>query len=431
MRSSRGAVVSEEAAHARVAAARDAGRRVVFTNGAFDVLHVGHVRMLEAAAALGDVLVVGVNADASVRASKGAGRPLAPAAERAEVVAAVAGVDLVFVFEDATVDRLLEALRPHVHAKGREYAEATHPEAATNRGLGIEMAFVGDAKSHAASDVLERMRVPPAVEDRVADVHVVGGRGLALRSRHGTLVREGLCDLASLVGLSRGTEVLRHATRVVRRVEVSGEAVYVKAESPARRGPGALDEFSHHVALRAAGLRAPQPWLALEGPGPSGRPARALVTREARGVALDRFLAERYATASARERAAWARGVGSAIRALHTARFLHPDLLAWHLVVDGSPAGGASSIVFLDLARLTRASSRVSPASAAPGLAALALSLRPVCPPRFRMAILRAYLGGSLRESRRWLRAIERRIRRVEGRGTFRRLAASPPGGAS
>jgi len=426
---SRGTVVTEAEARARVATHRAAGRRVVFTNGAFDVLHVGHARLLAAAAALGDVLVVGVNDDASVRASKGAGRPHVPAAERAELVAAIAGVDLAFVFADRTVDRLLEALHPDVHAKGREYAAATHPEAATNLRLGIAMAFVGDAKTHAATDLLARTRAPSPPRDRFVDVPVTKGRGLALRGRGGLLVREGLGDLASLVALGtsgRGTEVLRHRTRFVRRIEVSGDVVYAKVEHPARKGPGALDELAHHVALRTVGFRAPEPWLALEGPGPDGRKARALVTREARGLPLDRFLRERYAGASPRERAAWASGVGSALRALHTARFLHPDLLAYHLVVDGSPAGGAAAIVFLDLARLRRATGRVGPAAAAPGLAALALSLRPVCPARFRLAILKAYLGGTLEGGRRWMRAVEKRIRRVEGRGTYRPFREAP-----
>ena len=99
---------------------RRAGRRIVFTNGAFDLLHVSHVRLLEAARSLGDVLVVGVNDDAAVRTAKGAGRPVLPAAERAEVVAAIAAVTHVVVFPDATVDRLLRFLRPDVHAKGRD-----------------------------------------------------------------------------------------------------------------------------------------------------------------------------------------------------------------------------------------------------------------------------------------------------------------------
>jgi rfaE bifunctional protein nucleotidyltransferase chain/domain len=422
-----GRVATEAEAVRAAAAARAAGRRVVFTNGAFDLLHVGHVRMLRAAAALGDLLVVGVNDDASVRASRGPGRPVVPAAERVELVAAVGGVDLVFPFHDPTVARLLESIRPHVHAKGREYAEATHPEAAVNRRLGIEMAFVGDEKGHAATDLRDRMRVPPPDRDRYDDVVLRRGRGRVLRSRAGALVREGLFDLPVLLALEeagRGVEVWRHATRTVRRVEIAGDAVYVKAECPARRGPGALDEAANHVALRAAGFRAPEPWLALEGPAPDGRSAGVLVTREARGEPLDRFLAARFPGAGASERAAWAFGLGSAVRALCTARFLLPDLLAHHVVVDGSPAGGVASLVFLDLARVERARGRVTPRAAAPGLAALALSLRPHTSERFRLAVLRAVLGGTLRESRRWLRAIARRVERVKDRGTFRRLLA-------
>ena len=165
--------VTEAELLAAVARHRAAGRRVVFTNGGFDLLHVGHVRMLGEAARLGDVLVVGVNDDASVRASKGPARPVVPAAERAELVAAVAGVDHVVVFADRTVDRLLAALRPDVHAKGRDYDEATHPEADTNRAQGTRMAFVGDEKRHASSDVADRLRAPRPTLDRA--VHV--GRG--------------------------------------------------------------------------------------------------------------------------------------------------------------------------------------------------------------------------------------------------------------
>jgi len=420
----RGRVVTESVLVAEVAAQRARGKTIVFTNGGFDLLHVGHARMMAEAATLGDVLVVGVNDDESVRASKGAGRPLVPAAERAELVASLAGVDLVVVFSDRTVDRLLRALRPDVHAKGRDYADATLPEAETNRALGVRTAYVGDAKAHSTSDVVARIAAPVAPLDRVESIVTSGEsaeHGFALRGRQRFLAAHGLGDLGSLVAFRGGVEVLRHATRSVRRVEVSGEAVYAKVERPARRGPGAIDEFRHHLALRAAGLRAPEPWLALEGRS-DRKPARALVTKEARGTPLDRFLRERLPAASARERASWARGIGVAVRALHTARFLHPDLLAYHLVVDGTPAAGPASITFLDLARLARAKGKVSPKDAAPGLAALALSLRPVTSPRFRLAILRAYLGGSLAESRAWRDAVLARMRRVEGRGTFRAI---------
>lgn len=418
-----GRVVPEGDLVAALASHRGAGARVVFTNGGFDLLHVGHVRMLHEAAALGDVLVVAVNDDASVRRSKGPGRPVLPAAERAELVAAVAGVDYVVVFPDATVDRLLRLVAPDVHAKGRDYTDATLPEAATNRALGVATAYVGDEKAHATSDLVARLAAPAPTLDRVEAIAAHREEGLALRGRPAFLRAHGLLAapaLPALLAADAGEVVLRHATRVVRRIPVSGEVVYLKVEHPARRGASARDEFRSHLALRAAGLRAPEPWLAIDGRAPDGRKARALVTREARGTPLDVFLRERLPSASARDRLAWARGLGLALRALHTARFLHPDLMAWHLVVDGSPAGGPASIVFLDLARLTRARDRVGPRDAAPGLASLALSLRPVTDLRFRLAVLRAYLGGRLAESRAWRAAILRRIDRVKDRGTFR-----------
>src|SRR5213593_3349214 len=106
-----------EAAHL-AARLRAEGKRIILANGCFDLLHVGHIRYLEAARALGDVLIVGVNADASVRRLKGPGRPLMPAAERAEIIAALAAVDSVVVFDDETAESLVRLLRPHVHAKG-------------------------------------------------------------------------------------------------------------------------------------------------------------------------------------------------------------------------------------------------------------------------------------------------------------------------
>jgi rfaE bifunctional protein nucleotidyltransferase chain/domain len=149
-------VEREDELVAEVERRKGAGARVVVTNGAFDLLHVGHVRSLEAARALGQVLVVLVNSDASVRKSKGDGRPVVPARERAEVLAALRCVDLVHVFDDATVDRLLERLRPAVHAKGTEYRPETIPEERTARALGIEVAIVGDPKAHSTSDLVER-----------------------------------------------------------------------------------------------------------------------------------------------------------------------------------------------------------------------------------------------------------------------------------
>jgi D-glycero-beta-D-manno-heptose 1-phosphate adenylyltransferase len=133
---------------------RDAGRRIVLANGCFDVLHVGHVRYLRAARSLGDVLFVGVNGDGAVTRLKGPGRPLMPVRERAEILAALRDVDHVVVFEEDTADRLVDALRPHVHAKGTDYTEATVPERAAVRAAGGEVAIAGDAKDHSTRDLI-------------------------------------------------------------------------------------------------------------------------------------------------------------------------------------------------------------------------------------------------------------------------------------
>jgi rfaE bifunctional protein nucleotidyltransferase chain/domain len=142
----------------RVAEARGAGKRVVFTNGGFELLHVGHVRSLQDARSRGDLLVVAVNSDASVRRNKGASRPVVPEDERAEMLCALSCVDLVTIFSDATVDGLLRRVRPTVHAKGTDYTPETVPERDTVREIGAEIAIVGDPKDHATSDLLERIR---------------------------------------------------------------------------------------------------------------------------------------------------------------------------------------------------------------------------------------------------------------------------------
>ncbi|MGH7319343.1 MAG: adenylyltransferase/cytidyltransferase family protein [Candidatus Rokuibacteriota bacterium] len=134
--------------------ARANGRRAVLANGCFDLLHVGHVRYLAAARALGDMLIVGLNSDASVRRLKGSGRPLMPEAERAELVASLAAVDHVVIFDDDTADRLVTVLRPEVHAKGTDYTEATVPERATVRAGGGEVAIAGDPKAHSTRDLI-------------------------------------------------------------------------------------------------------------------------------------------------------------------------------------------------------------------------------------------------------------------------------------
>ena len=142
---------------ARVAIARKNGARVVFANGCFDLLHVGHVRYLEAARALGDLLVVGVNGDAEVRRLKGEGRPHVPERERAEVVAGLRAVDYVTVFHEPTVTELLLALRPDIHAKGTDYTEESVPERDVVRSYGGRVRIVGDPKDHSSTEILGRV----------------------------------------------------------------------------------------------------------------------------------------------------------------------------------------------------------------------------------------------------------------------------------
>jgi D-glycero-beta-D-manno-heptose 1-phosphate adenylyltransferase len=133
---------------------RREGRRVAFANGCFDLLHVGHIRYLEAARAEGDVLVVGVNGDGAVRALKGPGRPLLPAAARAELVAALEAVDYVVIFDEPTAEAVLRELRPDVHCKGTDYTEETVPEREVVRSLGGVVRIVGDAKEHSTRVLL-------------------------------------------------------------------------------------------------------------------------------------------------------------------------------------------------------------------------------------------------------------------------------------
>jgi D-glycero-beta-D-manno-heptose 1-phosphate adenylyltransferase len=142
----------------RINAARQEGLTIVLANGCFDVLHAGHVRYLEGAAAIGDLLVVGVNSDAQVAALKGDGRPLLPEDERAEIVASLAAVDLVTVFHEPTVKELLLAIKPDVHAKGTDYTEETVPERDVVRSFGGRVAIVGDPKDHSTSEMIQRVK---------------------------------------------------------------------------------------------------------------------------------------------------------------------------------------------------------------------------------------------------------------------------------
>ena len=143
----------------RVAEARQQGRRIVFANGCFDVLHVGHVRYLEAAKALGDLLIVGVNSDDQARKLKGDGRPLLPQDQRAEIIASLEAVDLVTIFAEPTVEQLLLALKPDIHAKGTDYTEDSVPERDVVRSYGGRVAIAGDQKDHSSSEMIEKLAV--------------------------------------------------------------------------------------------------------------------------------------------------------------------------------------------------------------------------------------------------------------------------------
>jgi rfaE bifunctional protein nucleotidyltransferase chain/domain len=152
-----GVVVSRDRLIDLVAADRRAGRSIALANGCFDLLHVGHTRYLQAAAAEADRLVVAVNSD-EMAGTKGTGRPILAAADRAELVAALRGVDYVVIFPEPTVAPLLELLKPDVHCKGTDYTVDTVPERESVRSYGGRIAIVGDPKDHSTRDLLARIR---------------------------------------------------------------------------------------------------------------------------------------------------------------------------------------------------------------------------------------------------------------------------------
>jgi rfaE bifunctional protein nucleotidyltransferase chain/domain len=151
-------VVSRDELLRRAATWRKEGQSIALANGLFDLVHVGHLRYLEEAATLADVLVVAVNDDASARALKGPDRPIVPQAERAELIAGFHCVALVTIFGEPTVEPLLRALVPDVHCKGTDYAAETVPERETARALGIRVAITGDPKNHATRDLIAQIR---------------------------------------------------------------------------------------------------------------------------------------------------------------------------------------------------------------------------------------------------------------------------------
>ena len=152
-----GEILTRDMLAARLRDERAAGRTIAFANGCFDILHVGHIRYLEAAAQEADVLVVAINDDASVKALKGENRPILAAEHRAELVAALRCVDFVVVFPEPTVTPLLNLLHPDVHCKGTDYALDTVPERETVNAYGGRIAIVGDPKNHSTRDLLARI----------------------------------------------------------------------------------------------------------------------------------------------------------------------------------------------------------------------------------------------------------------------------------
>jgi len=151
-------ILNRDELSARVNAWRASGHRIILANGCFDLLHVGHVRYLHAAKQLGGKLIVALNSDGSARGLKGPGRPVLPQAERAEILAALADVDAIVIFDEPNVRSLIERIRPDVHAKGTDYTEQSVPEREILLACGGKVAIVGDPKDHSATDLLRAIR---------------------------------------------------------------------------------------------------------------------------------------------------------------------------------------------------------------------------------------------------------------------------------
>jgi len=147
-------ILSRDQLREQVQQWRRAGQRIILANGNFDLLHVGHVRYLRGAKALGGKLVVALNSDQSVRALKGEGRPIMPERERAEIVSALADVDAVIVFPESDVRSIIREIRPDIHAKGTDYTADTVPERDVVADCGGRVAIVGDSKDHSTSEII-------------------------------------------------------------------------------------------------------------------------------------------------------------------------------------------------------------------------------------------------------------------------------------
>lgn len=153
-------ILSESELTAALESERNSGKSIAFANGVFDILHVGHIRYLQDAAKVADVLVVGVNGDASVKMLKGVGRPMMPQEERAEIVAAIRGVSYVTIFDEKSPARLLGVLQPEFQCKGTDYTADSVPEAEVVKAYGGRVVIVGDPKDHSTTSLLEKMRTP-------------------------------------------------------------------------------------------------------------------------------------------------------------------------------------------------------------------------------------------------------------------------------
>jgi len=151
-------ILDRDSLIAQVNIEKAAGRSIVLANGCFDVLHAGHIRYLEGAHALADILVVGINSDSQVARLKGQGRPILPERDRAEIVASLRAVDLVIIFDEPTVTELLLAIKPDIHAKGTDYSEDTVPEREVVRSYGGRVRIVGDPKNHSTSELIRRFQ---------------------------------------------------------------------------------------------------------------------------------------------------------------------------------------------------------------------------------------------------------------------------------
>jgi rfaE bifunctional protein nucleotidyltransferase chain/domain len=161
MREAASKIVARDVLRDRLAEHKRQGLSIVFANGCFDILHVGHIRYLEGARREGEILVVGVNADSSVHHLKGPGRPILNEHARAQLVAALRCVDYVVLFAEPNVEALLEELCPDVHAKGTDYTAETVPERAVAAKLGVRVAIVGDPKDHSTRELLDSVRKAP------------------------------------------------------------------------------------------------------------------------------------------------------------------------------------------------------------------------------------------------------------------------------